>query len=111
MGAGAGIGQGIPRRRHPGGAGRPAQGRGGAHGDRAGRRAFFAPAERTLSPVTIAVANAGIYPNCPVIDMTVEEWDGVIETNMRGRRRAGEHVTQPVGVRTRMPMRDERPRD
>jgi NAD(P)-dependent dehydrogenase (short-subunit alcohol dehydrogenase family) len=71
-------------------------------------QAFFAAAERALGPVTVAVANAGIYPNCPVVDMAVEEWDGVIETNMRGRRRAGEHVTQPVGVSARMPMRDER---
>jgi 3-oxoacyl-[acyl-carrier protein] reductase len=35
-------------------------------------------------PVTIAVANAGIYPNCPVLDMTVDEWDRVIEINLRG---------------------------
>ena len=118
---------GIPRRRRPGGVGRPAQGRGertatgwAASGSSpapstCGReksvQAFFAAAERALGPVTIAVANAGIYPNCPVVDMTVEEWDGVIETNMRGRRRAVEHVTQPVGVSARMPMRDERPRD
>ena len=33
-------------------------------------QAFFAAAERALGPVTIAVANAGIYPNCPVLDMT-----------------------------------------
>jgi NAD(P)-dependent dehydrogenase (short-subunit alcohol dehydrogenase family) len=32
----------------------------------------------------IAVANAGIVPNCPVLDMSVEEWDRVMETNMRG---------------------------
>jgi NAD(P)-dependent dehydrogenase (short-subunit alcohol dehydrogenase family) len=47
-------------------------------------QAFFAAAERALGPVTIAVANAGIYPNCPVLDMTVDEWDRVTETNMRG---------------------------
>jgi hypothetical protein len=29
--------------------------------------------ERALGPVTIAVANAGIYSNCPVLDMTVDE--------------------------------------
>ena len=45
---------------------------------------FFSAAERAHGPVTIAVANAGIYPNCPVVEMTVEEWDRVIETNMRG---------------------------
>jgi NAD(P)-dependent dehydrogenase (short-subunit alcohol dehydrogenase family) len=46
--------------------------------------AFFAAMEAALGPVTVAVANAGIYPNCPVVEMTVEEWDRVIETNMRG---------------------------
>jgi 3-oxoacyl-[acyl-carrier protein] reductase len=45
---------------------------------------FFRAAEASLGPVGIAVANAGIYPNCPVVEMTVEEWDRVIETNMRG---------------------------
>jgi 3-oxoacyl-[acyl-carrier protein] reductase len=32
----------------------------------------------------VAVANAGVYPNCPVLEMTVEEWDRVMETNVRG---------------------------
>src|SRR5262247_2078648 len=45
---------------------------------------FVAAAERALGPVTVAVANAGIYPNCPVLEMTVEEWDRVMETNLRG---------------------------
>lgn len=48
-------------------------------------QAFFAAAERALGgPVTIAVANAGIVPNCRVLDMSVEEWDRAIETNLRG---------------------------
>ena len=47
-------------------------------------RDFFTAAERTLGPVTIAVANAGVFPNCPVLDMPVAEWDRVIETNLRG---------------------------
>jgi NAD(P)-dependent dehydrogenase (short-subunit alcohol dehydrogenase family) len=46
--------------------------------------AFLSSAERALGPVTIAVANAGIYPNCAVLDMSVEEWDRVMETNVRG---------------------------
>ncbi len=45
---------------------------------------FLEGAERTLGPVTVVVANAGIYPNTPVLDMTTEEWDRVMETNMRG---------------------------
>jgi 3-oxoacyl-[acyl-carrier protein] reductase len=103
-GAGAGIGQGIAQAFHAAG-GRVALGdlrkdaveraAAGLEGERifAGAvdvrdeksvQAFFAAAERALGPVTIAVANAGIYPNCPVLDMTVEEWDRVMETNMRG---------------------------
>src|SRR5204862_6569416 len=41
-------------------------------------------AERALGPLTVAVANAGIYPNTPVLEMTQEEWDRVMETNVRG---------------------------
>ena len=47
-------------------------------------QAFFAGAESALGPVTIAIANAGIFPNCPVLDMSVKEWDRVMETNLRG---------------------------
>ena len=45
---------------------------------------FVQAAEREIGPLTVAVANAGVYPNSPVLDMTVEEWDRVMETNMRG---------------------------
>ena len=45
---------------------------------------LFRAVEGALGPVTIAVANAGVYPNSPVVDMAVEEWDRVIETNLRG---------------------------
>jgi NAD(P)-dependent dehydrogenase (short-subunit alcohol dehydrogenase family) len=45
---------------------------------------LFRAAETALGPVTIAIANAGIYPNCPVVEMSVEEWDRVMETNVRG---------------------------
>jgi 3-oxoacyl-[acyl-carrier protein] reductase len=45
---------------------------------------FFSGAERALGPVTVAVANAGIYPNTPVLEMAAEEWDRVMETNVRG---------------------------
>jgi NAD(P)-dependent dehydrogenase (short-subunit alcohol dehydrogenase family) len=45
---------------------------------------FVDEAEQALGPVTVAVANAGIYPNTPVVDMAVEEWDRVMETNVRG---------------------------
>jgi 3-oxoacyl-[acyl-carrier protein] reductase len=45
---------------------------------------FVGAAERALGPAQIAVANAGIYPNRAVLDMTVDEWDRVMETNVRG---------------------------
>ena len=103
-GAGAGIGQGIAQAFHAAGGRvalgdlrkdaveRAAAGLGGERTfagavdvrDEKSVQAFFAAAERALGAVTIAVANAGIYPNCPVLDMTVEEWDRVMETNMRG---------------------------
>jgi 3-oxoacyl-[acyl-carrier protein] reductase len=47
-------------------------------------RSFFAAAERALGPVDIAVANAGVFPTRAVLDLEVEEWDRVIEINMRG---------------------------
>jgi NAD(P)-dependent dehydrogenase (short-subunit alcohol dehydrogenase family) len=45
---------------------------------------FVEGAETALGPATIVVANAGIYPNSPVLEMTVAEWDAVMETNARG---------------------------
>lgn len=45
---------------------------------------FFESTELTLGAVSVVVANAGIYPNTPVLEMTQDEWDGVMETNVRG---------------------------
>jgi 3-oxoacyl-[acyl-carrier protein] reductase len=104
-GAGAGIGFGIAKAFHDAGARvalgdvRPealerASGRLG-QSDRALTHAvdvrdqaqvdgFVAAAEEAFGPVTVVVANAAIYPNTPVLEMSVDEWDSVIETNMRG---------------------------
>jgi len=103
-GAGAGIGLGITRGFHAAGAlvamgdlrqdtvERAAADLGGERTfaaqidvrDDASVQRFFAAAEQALGPVTIAVANAGVYPTRAVLDMDVEEWDRVIETNLRG---------------------------
>ena len=104
-GAGAGIGFGIAQAFHEAGARvalgdmrEPALARAAARLGATGRvytRAvdvreagavadFFEGAERALGPVTVAVANAGIYPNTPVLDMSQDEWDRVMETNVRG---------------------------
>jgi NAD(P)-dependent dehydrogenase (short-subunit alcohol dehydrogenase family) len=45
---------------------------------------FMDAAEQKLGPITVAVANAGIYPNTPILEMSQEEWDRVMETNVRG---------------------------
>ena len=45
---------------------------------------FFGHIDETYGPPTVVIANAGIYPNTPVVDMDVEEWDRVMETNVRG---------------------------
>jgi NAD(P)-dependent dehydrogenase (short-subunit alcohol dehydrogenase family) len=34
--------------------------------------------------VDIAVNNAAVYPNTPVVDMSEEEWDLVMDTNLKG---------------------------
>jgi 3-oxoacyl-[acyl-carrier protein] reductase len=103
-GAGAGIGQDIAAAFHGAGARvalgdvrePPLQRAAGALGtdrvfsqvvdvrDEASVAAFVGAAEKRLGPVTVVVANAGIYPNTPVLEMDVEEWDGVMETNARG---------------------------
>jgi 3-oxoacyl-[acyl-carrier protein] reductase len=33
---------------------------------------------------TIVVANAGVYPNTPFLEMASEEWDLVLDTNLKG---------------------------
>jgi NAD(P)-dependent dehydrogenase (short-subunit alcohol dehydrogenase family) len=45
---------------------------------------FLDRGEDAFGPVTIMVANAGIYPNTLVLDMEQSEWDRVMETNVRG---------------------------
>lgn len=45
---------------------------------------FFATSEQAIGQPSIVIANAGIYPNTPVVDMSVEEWDRVMSTNVRG---------------------------
>jgi len=104
-GAGAGIGFGIAQAFHEAGArvalgdvrepalARAAERLGDAKRvytrqldvrDARGVADFFEDAERALGPVTVAVANAGIYPNAPVLEMSPEEWDRVMEINVRG---------------------------
>ncbi len=45
---------------------------------------FFTQGEAAFGPANVVVANAGIYPSSPVLEMDPEEWDRVMETNVRG---------------------------
>jgi 3-oxoacyl-[acyl-carrier protein] reductase len=45
---------------------------------------LVAVAELTFGPPSIMVANAGVVPNAPVLDMDVSDWDVCVETNLRG---------------------------
>ncbi|MEJ0070756.1 MAG: SDR family NAD(P)-dependent oxidoreductase [Pseudomonadota bacterium] len=45
---------------------------------------FLTLAEAALGPVSVVVANAGVYPNTLVLEMTEKEWDEVMDVNARG---------------------------
>jgi NAD(P)-dependent dehydrogenase (short-subunit alcohol dehydrogenase family) len=46
--------------------------------------ACLAEVERELGTPSIVVANAGLYPNTPFLEMPEAEWDRVIDTNLKG---------------------------
>jgi NAD(P)-dependent dehydrogenase (short-subunit alcohol dehydrogenase family) len=41
-------------------------------------------AERALGPIDVLVNGAAVYPNCPLLEMDVHDWDRVYEVNVRG---------------------------
>lgn len=45
---------------------------------------FVAEAEEKLGLPSILANAHGIFPNCPMLDVTVEEWDSVFNVNTRG---------------------------
>lgn len=45
---------------------------------------WVAEAEATLGLPDILANAHGIFPNCPMLDVTVEEWDSVFNVNTRG---------------------------
>ncbi len=46
--------------------------------------AFTSQAESQLGPIDIWVNNAGIYPSRPLLEIPIDEWDRVIDLNVRG---------------------------
>jgi NAD(P)-dependent dehydrogenase (short-subunit alcohol dehydrogenase family) len=39
---------------------------------------------RRFGRLDVAVSNAGVYPNRPVVELEEEEWDRVLDTNLKG---------------------------
>jgi NAD(P)-dependent dehydrogenase (short-subunit alcohol dehydrogenase family) len=64
-------------------------------------QAFFTAAERTLGPVTIAVANAGIAAQLPIVGGDPKIFEAINSVNVLGAyytlRAAGPHVSHPDG--------------
>ena len=46
--------------------------------------ALVSTLENQLGTPSVAVANAGLYPNTPFLEMSEAEWDQVIDTNLKG---------------------------
>ena len=55
-------------------------------------------AERLGGPVDLLVNAAGIYRVTPMRDMSVEEWDDVLDTNLRGTALVTRGVVRRLGV-------------
>ena len=47
--------------------------------------AFVAQAEKTLGPIDILVNNAGVSKRAPFAEMTEEQWDRVLDVNLKGQ--------------------------
>src|SRR5438132_4232060 len=52
--------------------------------DAAAIEAAVARAVAAHDGLDVAVNNAAVYPNTPVLDMAEEEWDRVMDTNLKG---------------------------
>ena len=52
--------------------------------DRSSVQAIVDGAAADLGTPTIVVPNAGIYPNTPFLDLADDEWDRVMDTNVKG---------------------------
>jgi NAD(P)-dependent dehydrogenase (short-subunit alcohol dehydrogenase family) len=52
--------------------------------DRSAVDAMVATVRERLGVPDILVANAGLYPNTPFLDLAEDEWDRVLDTNVKG---------------------------
>lgn len=52
--------------------------------DAASVRDTIQAAVNAFGRIDVAVSNAGVYPNKPVLEMEEDEWDRVLDTNLKG---------------------------
>ncbi|MEQ8394935.1 glucose 1-dehydrogenase [Thalassobaculum sp.] len=62
-------------------------------------RAAFDATEAALGPVDVLVNNAGIAVTKPFLEMTVEDWDSVLDTNLKGCFLAGQEAAKRMADR------------
>ena len=62
--------------------------------DAASVRAAFDDAEAALGPVDVLVNNAGIAIPKPFLEVTEEDWDAVVDTNLKGCFLAGQEAAR-----------------
>jgi NAD(P)-dependent dehydrogenase (short-subunit alcohol dehydrogenase family) len=64
-------------------------------------RALADAAEREHGPIDVWVNNAGIYPSHPFLDIPTEEWDRVLELNVRAVFLCGQEIGRRMAARGR----------
>lgn len=52
--------------------------------------------ENQLGPIDVAVANAGIYPVSSFLELSEEEWDRVLDTNLKGAFLTGQSAARSM---------------
>lgn len=65
-------------------------------------RQLVATAERHLGAIDVLVNNAGIFPRAAFLDLTEEEWDAVLTTNLKGAFICAQEMTRRL-VEARRP--------
>ena len=61
----------------------------------------FLPRQKSISPVTLLIANAGKVTHCPTAEMTLEQWQSDIDVNLTGAFLCGREalrVMRPRGA-------------
>jgi len=57
-------------------------------------RRLVADAERALGPLDVLVNNAAIFPRAPFLELAEEQWDAVLDTNLKAGFVCGQEVAR-----------------